>query len=48
MINKTLTGLFSRKEAKREEKQIVYFDENSFHCKLISKGINTDLIKIQT
>lgn len=39
-----------RKESnkKEDQKQPVLFDENFFHCRLISTGINTELIRIQT
>jgi hypothetical protein len=49
MINKKLSDLFLRKDKPKEEpKAMPEFDESFFHCRLLGKGVNTDLIRIQT
>jgi hypothetical protein len=50
MINKKLSELFMRKDKesgkKEDHKSLACFDENYFHCRLVCRGINTDLIQL--
>lgn len=44
-----MSDLFLRKESRKEEpRPVPSFDESYFDCQLVTKGANTELIRVKT